>query len=288
MEELAHVTAVTKAPATKTSDTTGRKKEPAVTRRPRYADGTDLRCDEFLVLIDGNVVGASYEADGGYYSWGVRPTGPHATREEAERAQADAVLAADRDVLRIRVDRDGTYRIQAGADVRVLGGGLTQIYLDDAARCAATVTATCDGFTLDHTTGQHAERACEHDGLIVTYRLQQAEEPTAGPALVAHRSTGRTPLPEQDAPAQAKARQHAADPGPTYEEALEEAARVGARNCTDPALMAMFCAHDIQYVAGAVAPKLVWEGARRKGMTASQLMHLAAKDALAVGGLMWA
>jgi hypothetical protein len=51
--------------------------------------------------------------------------------------------------------------------------------------------------------------------------------------------------------------------------------------------MALFCEYDVQIVVGAVAPKLVWEGAQRRGMTARELARLAGTDPIAVGELMW-
>jgi hypothetical protein len=58
-------------------------------------------------------------------------------------------------------------------------------------------------------------------------------------------------------------------------------------NCSDAAVMASFCEGVLQLVAGAVSPKLVWEGAQKRGMTALELSNLAARDPRAVAELMW-
>jgi hypothetical protein len=73
----------------------------------------------------------------------------------------------------------------------------------------------------------------------------------------------------------------------TYEQALAEGTRVGVGRCSDAAVMAHFCEYNIQILCGAVSPKLVWEGARKKDMTARDLAHLAATDAMAVADLMF-
>jgi hypothetical protein len=57
--------------------------------------------------------------------------------------------------------------------------------------------------------------------------------------------------------------------------------------CDDAALMASFCEHDIQILAGAVSPRLVWEGAQRKGMTTRELAALCHDDPRAIDTLQW-
>jgi len=52
--------------------------------------------------------------------------------------------------------------------------------------------------------------------------------------------------------------------------------------------MAAFCQYDLQQIVGAVSPKLVWEGARRKRLSARDLAALASSNPLAVGDLQWA
>lgn len=147
--------------------------ELTVTRRPRYRDsGADLTYDDFLIVVNGNVIGGSgWIADSQYDSWGLLHFDGHPTREAAEQVQVDAVLAAHSDVLDIRIDADGVYRVAiGGGQNQALAGGIVQEYLGDAARCAAVVTGTQDGFTIDHTADCHASRACEHDGQVLTYR----------------------------------------------------------------------------------------------------------------------
>jgi hypothetical protein len=51
-------------------------------------------------------------------------------------------------------------------------------------------------------------------------------------------------------------------------------------NCSDAAVMASFCEGVLQLVAGAVSPKLVWEGAL-------ELSNLATRHPRAVAELMW-
>jgi len=43
----------------------------------------------------------------------------------------------------------------------------------------------------------------------------------------------------------------------------------------------------IQILCGAVSPKLVFEGAQKKGMKAKEVMALAHKDPGAIEALMW-
>lgn len=72
----------------------------------------------------------------------------------------------------------------------------------------------------------------------------------------------------------------------TYTHALERLRRQGAAHADDQAVMAGFCEGTLQLLVGAVSPKLVWEGATKKGLTASELLHLC-DDPLAVADLMW-
>ncbi|MFI0901804.1 hypothetical protein [Streptomyces sp. NPDC020983] len=73
----------------------------------------------------------------------------------------------------------------------------------------------------------------------------------------------------------------------TYEEALAAAKKAGTARADDAPLMASFCAGPLQTLVGAVAPKLVWEGAQRKGMTTAELAALCNADPAAVSELMW-
>ena len=75
---------------------------------------------------------------------------------------------------------------------------------------------------------------------------------------------------------------------PTYRDALREARTAGAAHATDAAEMALFCAGPLQLLAGAVSPRLVWEGAQRRGLTTDQLAAMCLRDAGAVAELQWA
>lgn len=72
-----------------------------------------------------------------------------------------------------------------------------------------------------------------------------------------------------------------------YEKALERAAAVGYKNADDAGLMAGLCDGVLQMLVGAVSPRLVWEGAQKKGLTSKELLNLCRTDALAVSELMW-
>jgi hypothetical protein len=73
----------------------------------------------------------------------------------------------------------------------------------------------------------------------------------------------------------------------TYKKALNEARKVGVGVCSDQAAMAAFCDSLIQVLCGAVSPRLVWEGAMKRGMTNLELGRLAGTDPSAVADLMW-
>lgn len=73
----------------------------------------------------------------------------------------------------------------------------------------------------------------------------------------------------------------------TYEAALAGARKVGVARCSDAEAMASFCDATIQFLVGAVSPKLVWQGAQAKGLSLQELVHLAASDVLAVSDLQW-
>lgn len=72
-----------------------------------------------------------------------------------------------------------------------------------------------------------------------------------------------------------------------WEQALAEAKQRGVGRCGDAAAMAAFCDANIQMLCGAVSPRLVWEGAQRKGLTFLELGRLAGRDPMAVEALMW-
>jgi hypothetical protein len=73
----------------------------------------------------------------------------------------------------------------------------------------------------------------------------------------------------------------------TYYDALAAGRKVGARNATDVQFMAMFCDSSAQILCGAVSPKLIWEGAMGKSMTAKQLADLMTDNPTAAADLMW-
>lgn len=72
-----------------------------------------------------------------------------------------------------------------------------------------------------------------------------------------------------------------------YEAELMEARRVGVANATDTGVMALFCDTSLQQMCGAVAPRLVFDGAQKAGMSAKQLAELAGTDPELVHDLMW-
>lgn len=73
----------------------------------------------------------------------------------------------------------------------------------------------------------------------------------------------------------------------TYEHALAEAQRKSTAHCSDAELMAQLCDGSMQILLGAVSPKLIWEGAQRRGMTCKELLDLCHKDKIAAAELMW-
>jgi hypothetical protein len=73
----------------------------------------------------------------------------------------------------------------------------------------------------------------------------------------------------------------------TYDDALAELDALGAARASDPAIMAGFCDSALQIAVGAVSPRLVWEGAQSRGMTALELAALCGTDPGAVADLMW-
>jgi len=73
----------------------------------------------------------------------------------------------------------------------------------------------------------------------------------------------------------------------TYDETLAQARKVGNANADDAGAMALYCADILQFIVGAASPKLVWEGAQRRGMTHLELARLAQSNPTAVHDLMW-
>jgi len=73
----------------------------------------------------------------------------------------------------------------------------------------------------------------------------------------------------------------------TYEQALAEVRDKGLRNCSDAAAMAAFCESTLVYMVGAVSGRLVWEGAKHRGMSYLELAGMAAHNPMQVNDLQW-
>lgn len=73
----------------------------------------------------------------------------------------------------------------------------------------------------------------------------------------------------------------------TYEEALAEARTTGLSRCSDAAAMAAFCADSVQLVLGAVSPRLMWEGAQKRGLSFKQFAALCVEDPGEAVNLQW-
>lgn len=72
-----------------------------------------------------------------------------------------------------------------------------------------------------------------------------------------------------------------------YEQTLQAAKSVGASHANNEEMLALFCDGPLQILCGAVSPSLVWQGAKTKNLTYSELAHLAATDPTEVADLMW-
>ena len=72
-----------------------------------------------------------------------------------------------------------------------------------------------------------------------------------------------------------------------YETTLARAKQVGAAHADNDESIALFCAGPLQTLCGAVSPKLVFEGAVKKGLSYREFGHLASTDPSAVADLMW-
>jgi hypothetical protein len=73
----------------------------------------------------------------------------------------------------------------------------------------------------------------------------------------------------------------------SYEETLIAASKAGSSKASDAGVMAQFCATSLQLLVGAASPQLVWEGAQKKRMSASELVEMATRNPTAVHDLMW-
>lgn len=72
-----------------------------------------------------------------------------------------------------------------------------------------------------------------------------------------------------------------------YEDALAESRRVGAAHADDAGQIAGLCESAVQAVCGAVSPKLVYEGAMKKGLSAKEFGRLLGSDPRAIEALQW-
>jgi hypothetical protein len=72
-----------------------------------------------------------------------------------------------------------------------------------------------------------------------------------------------------------------------YAAALARAKKVGTSKAVDGDFMAQCCQNLIPVLVGAVSPKLVWEGATSRGVTATELMRMCHDDPAAVADLQW-
>lgn len=73
----------------------------------------------------------------------------------------------------------------------------------------------------------------------------------------------------------------------TYEKALAAGRKTGASKADDVQLMAMLLDSTARLLLGAVSPKLIFEGAQKKGMSSQELMKLVNDDPVAASELMW-
>jgi hypothetical protein len=71
----------------------------------------------------------------------------------------------------------------------------------------------------------------------------------------------------------------------TYEQALKRGEKVGASKAGNKEHLALVC----KTLAGlhAISPALVYEGARKRGLTAKQVAKLSVDDPVALGDLMF-
>lgn len=74
---------------------------------------------------------------------------------------------------------------------------------------------------------------------------------------------------------------------PTYDEALANARKVGAARSDDAGQIASLCNTVVQTACGAVAPRLVYEGAMKRGLTSQEFGRLMGSDPGAVAALQW-
>ena len=73
----------------------------------------------------------------------------------------------------------------------------------------------------------------------------------------------------------------------TYQETLRSANRKPVSQQTEAELMAGWCDSVLQIAYGAYSPRLVWEGAQKRGMTTLQLNQAAERDRSILDDLMF-
>jgi hypothetical protein len=75
--------------------------------------------------------------------------------------------------------------------------------------------------------------------------------------------------------------------GTAYGDALKSGRGVGVVHQTDEQFLAGVCEHLVPLLCGAISPKLVFDGARARGMTADELMRMCHASPLDVSDLQW-
>ncbi len=74
---------------------------------------------------------------------------------------------------------------------------------------------------------------------------------------------------------------------PSFDEALALLRRVGAAHADTAGQLAGLCSSVLRLTCGALSPRLVYEGAMKRGLTASQLSDMMSSDPSAVEALQW-
>jgi len=78
------------------------------------------------------------------------------------------------------------------------------------------------------------------------------------------------------------------DAGTEYARELTAGEKIGPANATDAQNMAGFCESIMPLMVGAFSPRLVWEGAQKRGLTTLQLHEIChRKDFRALDDLQW-
>ncbi|GAS94897.1 hypothetical protein MMAG44476_21822 [Mycolicibacterium mageritense DSM 44476 = CIP 104973] len=74
---------------------------------------------------------------------------------------------------------------------------------------------------------------------------------------------------------------------PTYDEALTSLRRIGAAHADTAGQIAGLCSSTLQITCGALSPKLVYEGAMKRGLTVKEFATMMSTDPHAVSELQW-